>query len=257
MAELSKLIQEAAALLRRARSAVALTGAGLSTPSGIPDFRGSSSSLWAVDNPMEVASSLTFRYEPERFFVWVRPLARLMQQAEPNGAHRALAALEAQGILHTLITQNIDELHRRAGSRQVLEIHGSLGTGTCVRCHALAPAGDALLRLIDTGALPVCPGCGGLIKPNVTLMGEELPAGVLRAAQRAARGCDVMLVAGTSLDVMPAGGLPVTALNAGALLIVVNAEPTCVDEQAALVLRGDVAEVLPRLAAEVGAARDE
>ncbi len=257
MAELSKLIDEAASLLRGARSAVALTGAGLSTPSGIPDFRGSPSSLWAEDNPLDVASSLTFRYEPERFFRWVRPLARLMQQAEPNGAHRALVALEAQGILHTLITQNIDGLHCRAGSQQVLEIHGSLRTGTCVRCHAVWPAGDALLRFIDTGALPACPDCGGLIKPNVTLMGEELPADALRSAQRATRSCDVMLAAGTSLEVMPAGGLPLGAISAGAKVIVVNLEPTYVDDRAAVVLRGDVLEVLPRLAAAAGAARND
>src|SRR5436190_22704167 len=146
MAELSQLIDKAAALLRTSRSAVALTGAGLSTPSGIPDFRGSPTSVWADENPLEVASSLTFRYEPERFFVWVRPLARLMQQAEPNDAHRALAALETQGILHTLITQNIDGLHCRAGSQNVLEIHGSLRTATCIRCRAIWPAGDARVR---------------------------------------------------------------------------------------------------------------
>jgi NAD-dependent deacetylase len=254
MAELSKLIDEAAALLRTSHSAVALTGAGLSTPSGIPDFRGSPASLWADDNPLEVASSLTFRYEPERFFVWVRPLARLMQQAEPNGAHLALAALETQGILQTLITQNIDGLHCRAGSRHVLEIHGSLRTATCVRCRVIWPAGDALLRLINSGAIPACPGCGGLMKPDVVLMGEELPVAVMRSARRAAEESDVMLVAGTSLEVMPAGELPLKALSAGAQVIVVNREPTFVDERAAVVLRGDVAEVLPRLAAAVGAA---
>jgi NAD-dependent deacetylase len=254
MAELSKLIDEAAALLRTSHSAVALTGAGLSTPSGIPDFRGSPASLWAEENPLDVASSLTFRYEPERFFVWVRPLARLMQQAEPNDAHRALAALETQGILHTLITQNIDGLHCRAGSRHVLEIHGSLRTATCIRCHANWPAGAALLGFINSGALPACPGCGGLMKPDVVLMGEELPVGVLRSARRAAEACDVMLVAGTALEVMPASELPLTALSAGAQVIMVNKEPTFVDDRAAVVLRGDVAEVLPRLAAAVGAA---
>lgn len=257
MAELDSLIEEAAARLRAAHSAIALTGAGLSTPSGIPDYRGSAHSLWTEDNPLDVASSLTFRYEPERFFTWVRPLARLMQQAQPNAAHRALAELETQGTLRTLITQNIDELHRLAGSQAVLEIHGSLRTGTCVRCRRLWPAGDALLNFIDTGALPACPACGGLIKPNVTLMGEELPAAVLRAAKQAAGACDLMLVAGTSLEVMPAAGLPLTALKAGAQVIVVNLEPTYVDERAALVLRGDVAEVLPRLAAAVGAACHE
>jgi NAD-dependent deacetylase len=254
MVELRNLIVEAAALLRKARSVVALTGAGVSTPSGIPDFRGTPGSLWAQDDPLEVASSLTFRYEPERFFAWVRPLARLLQHAEPNEAHRALATLESLGILQTLITQNIDGLHCRAGSRHVLEIHGSLRNGTCVRCRAVWPAGDTLVRFVETGALPVCPACGGLIKPNVTLMGEELPADELQSARRAAKGCDVMLVAGTSLEVMPAAELPALAQSAGAQVIVVNQGPTFLDDQAALVLRGDAAEVLPELAMRLGAA---
>src|SRR5687767_9498331 len=117
-------IAQAAALLRRARSAVALTGAGLSTPSGIPDFRSPQTGLWAQTDPLEVASLLTFRYEPERFFAWVRPLAALLRQARPNAAHNALAALEAAGRLQAVITQNIDGLHHRAGSQRVLALHG-------------------------------------------------------------------------------------------------------------------------------------
>ena len=243
---------EAVTILQQARTVVALTGAGVSTPSGIPDFRGAAHGLWEETDPLAVASSLTFRYEPERFFAWVRPLARLMQAAEPNDAHRALAALEAQGTLHTVITQNIDELHRRAGSQRLLELHGSLSTATCLRCYANCLAAEPMLLFIETGALPRCVACGGLLKPNVTLMGEELPAKVLRAAKQAVRECDALLVAGTSLEVMPAASLPVEALNAGAKVIMVNREQTILDERAAVVLRGDVAELLPRLAAAVG-----
>jgi NAD-dependent deacetylase len=145
LSETTALIADAAELLSRARAVVALTGAGLSTPSGIPDFRSPQSGLWAHTDPLEVASLLTFRYEPERFFAWVRPLATLMRQAQPNPAHWALADLEARGRLTTVITQNIDELHRRAGSRHLLELHGSLETApapefgacarrTCLRC---------------------------------------------------------------------------------------------------------------------------
>src|SRR5712692_1396082 len=130
MADLSEQIARAAALWRQSNQAVALTGAGMSTGSGILDFRSPSTGIWNGDDPMVVASQQTFRYAPEIFFAWVRPLASQIRRAEPNAAHRALATLEAQGRLHTVITQNIDELHRRAGSRHVLEIHGSLHTAT-------------------------------------------------------------------------------------------------------------------------------
>ncbi len=251
MAALDESVAQAADLLRQARYAVALTGAGISTPSGIPDFRSPQSGLWENADPFEVASLLAFRYEPERFFAWVRPLAALMRAAQPNAAHRALAALEGAGRLHAVITQNIDELHRRAGSQNVVEIHGSLQTATCIRCHTSHPAGPAFDRFIDDGCLPHCPECGALLKPDVILMGEQLRASTLEAARRAARRADVMLVAGSSLEVMPAAGLPVEALEYGARLIVVNYQPTYVDERASALIHGDVAEVLPRIAAAV------
>ncbi len=252
MTELATRIAQAADLLRHARSALALTGAGLSTPSGIPDFRSPQSGLWAQADPLEVASLLTFRYEPERFFAWVRPLAALVRQARPNPAHTALAQLEAAGRLKSVLTQNIDGLHRRAGSRSVLELHGGLATATCVRCYKRWPGEPVLDAFIDSGTLPSCADCGGLLKPDVTLMGEELAAGVLRAARWAARDCDVMLVAGCSLEVMPAAGLPLDALEHGARLILVNWQPTYVDERAAVLIEGDVAEVLPQIALAAG-----
>jgi NAD-dependent deacetylase len=249
-------IAQAAALLRRARSAVALTGAGLSTPSGIPDFRSPQTGLWAQTDPLEVASLLTFRYEPERFFAWVRPLAALLRQARPNAGHNALAALEAAGRLQAVITQNIDGLHHRAGSQRVLALHGGLESATCVRCFARWPGKPVLEAFIETGALPYCTGCGGLLKPDVTLMGEELPVAVLHAAQQAARECDVMLVAGCSLEVMPAAGLPLEALRHGAQLILVNFRPTYIDERATVLIEGDVAEVLPQIAQAAGGGTD-
>ena len=252
MAVLSERIAQAAALWQPAHSVVALTGAGMSTGSGIPDFRGPQSGLWTGTDPMRVASLETFRYHPEAFFAWVRPLAGQVRRAEPNAAHRALAALEARGQLHTVITQNIDELHLRAGSRHVLEIHGSLHTATCVRCRRIWPGAERLERFVDDGSLPYCPECGGLLKPDVTLMGEELSVGVLRDARQAARQCDLMIVAGSSLEVMPAGGLPVEAMNQGAQLIIINQEPTYLDERANVVIHADVTQVLPALAAAVG-----
>lgn len=251
MPELSAQITQAAGLLRQARTAVALTGAGFSTPSGVPDFRSPQSGLWAESDPLEVASLLTFRYQPERFFAWVRPLCALMRQAEPNAAHDALAELEAMGRLKAVITQNIDLLHTRAGSRTVLELHGSLASATCVQCFAVWPAQPQLHAFVDDGVLPRCPNCAGLLKPNVTLIGEQLPAAALQAARRAAQQCEVMLVAGTSLEVLPAAGLPVEALNCGAQLIIINLQPTYVDERAAVVIHADVAEVLPPIVAAV------
>ena len=255
-AEISEQIKRAAELWQRAHSIVALTGAGLSTGSGIPDFRSPQSGLWAGADPMVVASLESFRYAPEVFFNWVRPLAGQIRRAAPNAAHRALASLEALGKLQTVITQNIDELHRRAGSRHVLEIHGSLGTATCVRCMRAWPAAELVDRFVAEGVLPRCPTCAGLLKPNVTLMGEELPVAVWREARRDAGACDLMVVAGSSLEVMPAGGLPVEALNSGAELIILNQEPTYLDERAAVVIHADVVQVLPRLREAIGGAHD-
>jgi NAD-dependent deacetylase len=252
MLELAPSIALAAGLLRQARAAVALTGAGVSTRSGIPDFRSPQSGLWAKSDPLEVASLLTFRYEPERFFEWVRPLAGLIRRAQPNPAHMALAALEAAGRLRQVLTQNIDGLHQQAGSRQVLELHGGLSTATCVRCFASGPGLALIDTFIETGQAPQCALCGGPLKPDVTLMGEELVVGVLQAARQFARECDVMLVAGCSLEVMPAAGLPLEALEHGAKLILVNYHPTYMDEQATVLIEGDVAEVLPLLAQAAG-----
>jgi NAD-dependent deacetylase len=254
MPELSEQIRRAAALWRQCKQVVALTGAGMSTGSGIPDFRSPQAGIWNGDDPRVVASQQTFRYAPEIFFAWVRPLASQIRRAEPNAAHRALATLEAQGRLHTVITQNIDELHRRAGSRHVLEIHGSLHTATCVRCLRVWPGAELVDRFVADGRMPFCPTCGGLVKPDVTLMGEQLPAPVMREAQLAARACDFMLVAGSSLEVMPAAGLPVEAMNHGAAVVVVNQGPTYLDERADVVIRADVAQVLPALAAALGEA---
>jgi NAD-dependent deacetylase len=248
MPALAHLVDQAAALLRESRMAVALTGAGISTPSGIPDFRSPGAGLWTEADPFEVASLLTFRYEPERFFAWVRPLARVVDRAQPNAAHAALAELEGRRQLSAVITQNIDGLHTRAGTRTVHEVHGTLGTATCVRCFVSSPAAEPLARFIDEGILPRCPGCGGLLKPDVTLMGEQLPARVLQAARRAARACDLMIVVGSSLEVMPAAALPLEALNYGARLIMINLLPTFVDDRAAVLIHADAADVLPRIA---------
>jgi len=246
-------VARAANLIRQSQMTVALTGAGISTPSGIPDFRSPGAGLWEEADPMEVASIIGFRRNPQSFYRWIRPLARTMIGAQPNAAHLALAELEAGGRLAAVITQNIDLLHSRAGSRQVLEIHGHIREATCLNCRGVQPAAPVFQRFLEDGRTPHCPECGGVLKPNVVLFGEELPAALLIEAQRLARQCDLMLVAGSSLEVAPAGDLPGLALAAGARLIIVNREPTPYDAEAEVVIHADVAEALPAIVAELSA----
>jgi len=245
------LVAQAADLLRRSRATVALTGAGISTPSGIPDFRSAGSGLWESADPFEVASLASFRYHPEKFYAWVRPLVVTMHNAQPNPAHYALAALEAAGRLELVVTQNIDALHTRAGSRRVIEIHGHVREATCGNCHRHWPGPPIFEKFLQDGQVPRCADCGGVLKPDVILMGEQLPEALLRQAQTAVKNCEVMLVAGSSLEVFPAADLPLKAITYGARLILVNITPTYLDEQAAVVLHGDVAEILPQLAEAV------
>lgn len=243
-------LSAAAALIRRARHLTVLTGAGISTPSGIPDFR-SDRGLWQRYDPLEVASLQAFRLHPERFFAWMRPLAAEIMRAQPNAAHQALAYLEQQGIPMTIITQNIDRLHQKAGSQHVIEVHGSLDTMTCTGCYHTVEAAPFMEPYLAEGAVPHCPTCGSILKPDVILFGEQLPYWAYEQALEAARTCDVMLVAGSSLEVMPVAGLPVVALERGADLIVVNQSPTYVDVRATAVFHDDVATVLPAIASEV------
>jgi NAD-dependent deacetylase len=234
--------------LREAQYAVALTGAGISTPSGIPDFRSPGGGLWESVNPMIVASLPTFRIHPRAFYDWVRPLARKLAEAEPNPAHKALADLEATGRLQEVVTQNIDGLHQKAGSREVLELHGHVREATCTRCYQVVPTGDFLDDFLASSDVPRCSSCGGVMKPNVVLFGEQLPAGVFNAARAHVRRADLLLVAGSHLDVVPASQLPLVVRERGGRIVVVNLSPTYVDEVAEVVIRADVAEALPRIA---------
>ena len=249
--EVELLIEQAQQMVREARHAVALTGAGISTPSGIPDFRSPNSGLWNEVDPFEVASIYGFRRRPQDFYDWIHPLARLTMEARPNPAHEALAYLETHGPLQSVITQNIDMLHHKAGSRVVHELHGHLREMTCLRCYAVSPAAEILAAFIVSGEVPHC-SCGGVLKPNVILFGEQLPVSVLNEARRQAKACDLMLVAGSSLEVAPAGDLPLLAKECGARLIIVNYDRTFVDEAADVVIHADVVDVLPRLAAVFG-----
>ncbi len=247
MQELEKLIARAAELFSQSEYAVALTGAGHSTPSGIPDFRSPASGLWDQVDPMAVASIFAFRLHPQDFYDWIRPLARTMLEAQPNPAHYALARLEAAGLLQAVITQNIDSLHQKAGSQRVHEVHGHMREATCIRCSQVVPSDALLEEFLDGDQVPHC-ACGGVMKPNVILFGEQLPLDVLTAARQDTTDCDLMVVIGSSLTVEPVSDLPSMALGHGARLIIVNYEPTYLDRRADVLIHADLAEVLPRIA---------
>ncbi len=242
------LIHEAARMLRQATRVVALTGAGISTPSGIPDFRSARSGLWTFTDPLDSASIWVFHERPEAFYHWIRPLAQKIITAEPNPAHLALAALEQRGRLRAVITQNIDSLHQRAGSRRVFELHGHARSATCLHC-SFAISAEVFWPLVVHGqAPPSCPRCGGVLKPDVVLFGEPLPYDILSQAQQEALTCDVMLVVGTSLEVMPAADLPLLAKRRGARLVLVNHDRTPLDEMMDVAIRADVAKTLAQVA---------
>jgi len=244
-------LEDAAELFRRAKRVVVLTGAGISTPSGIPDFRSEGTGLWSHDEPMEVASLTTFRTHPERFFNWFRPLAGQIFNAQPNAAHFAFAEMEKAGTAHTIVTQNIDFLHQKAGSQHVIEMHGTLKTSSCTSCYKQFESKDFLQPFIDDGRIPLCSNCNGILKPDVILFGEQLPQAAWFEAQNAARQCDLMVVAGSSLEVLPVAGLPMQAIDRGAHLIVINNSPTYINVRADVVIMDDVATILPEIAKRV------
>jgi len=243
----SEKAQIAAQLLYAAHSAVALTGAGISTPSGIPDFRSPKSGLWEGIDPLVVASIYGFRQDPQAFYNWIYPLTKLTLEAQPNPAHYALATLEAQGKLQAVITQNIDMLHTRAGNHVVKELHGQFREATCTHCFTVFLAEPIIRQFLLDHEVPHCPHCGGVIKPNVILFGEQLPIQQLLAAQDFARKADLILVVGTSLEVAPASELPMLALRNGAKMIIINLEPTHLDHAATVVIHDNAAEVLPEI----------
>jgi NAD-dependent deacetylase len=240
-------IQRAADLIKSAKYGVVFTGAGISTPSGIPDFRSAHSGMWEQVDPMAVASLQGFRQNPQRFYNWVRPLAQLTMTALPNPAHNVLAELEKRGLLRVVITQNIDMLHTRAGNKTIYELHGHLREATCINCFVTYDGEPILKQFLVDGLVPCCSKCGGVLKPNVILFGEQLPYRDLQGAQDAAKQCDLMLIVGSSLEVAPASDIPVLAKRHNAKLIIVNLEPTPLDHIAEVVINGDAAVILPAI----------
>ena len=231
--------QVLAQLLRANQPCVVLTGAGVSTESGIPDFR-SATGIWRRFDPYEVASIDAFRRDPERVWEFYALRLDVLADARPNPAHRALAELEAAGLVQAIVTQNVDRLHVDAGSRDVVEVHGSIGTAVCLACGRREDDVRSLLPL------PRCADCGAVLKPGVVMFGELLPAGAIARATALAQNAELLLVVGTSLEVWPVAGLPEETLAHGGKLAIVNRDATSYDARAELVIHECVGEVLSR-----------
>jgi NAD-dependent deacetylase len=229
--------QQLAGLISSAGSVVALTGAGISVPSGIPDFRTPQTGLWANVDPMEVAHISVWRRDPARFWGFYGPRFAVLDGKRPNGAHRALAELERRGLLEAVITQNIDGLHAAAGSGDVIEVHGSVRTASCLSCGASFSLADTRERA--GGGVPWC-DCGQPLKPDVVLFGEWLPEAAMERASALAANAGLMLAVGSSLEVYPVAGLPGETLGAGGKLALVTMGPTPYDSVADVKLSGDV-----------------
>ena len=227
-----------ATLLIERQPCVVLTGAGISTESGIPDFR-SPTGIWAEVDPLEVASIQAFKRDPERVWGFYRARIGVLLEAEPNQGHLALAEVERRGLAQAIVTQNIDTLHSRAGSRDVIEVHGSIRAATCLDCRWTEELAGVLAQLEERTA-PLCVHCGEILKPGVTLFGELLPSAAIERATDLARGAALMLVVGSTLEVWPVAGLPLEARS----FAVVNRGPTALDRRAELKIDGDAGATL-------------
>jgi NAD-dependent deacetylase len=244
-------VERLAELFRERGPAVVLTGAGISTESGIPDFR-SPSGLWANFDPLEYGSIEAFRRDPAKVWEFYAPRFSMLAGAEPNPAHVALAELERVGRVSAVVTQNIDLLHERAGSREVVEVHGSIRSASCPGCGRAYPLADVLV-LVGEGDVPACIECGGILKPDVVFFGELLPGAAIDRATELAASASLMLVVGSALEVYPVAGLPLDTLRAGGALAIVNRGPTAMDSKATLKVDGAAGEILPRVAAALAA----
>jgi NAD-dependent deacetylase len=241
-------IGELAELIRSAGSVVALTGAGISVPSGIPDFRSPGSGMWANVDPMAVAHIGAWRRDPQRFWEFYGDRLRSLSDKQPNGAHTALVELESRGLLDAVITQNVDMLHRKAGTRELVEVHGSVASSSCLSCGARYELGEVLRRLEGDVVVPAC-DCGRPLKPNVVLFGELLADVAIDRAYELAAGADLLLCIGTSLEVHPVAQLPRLTLDAGGAIAILTQGATRLDELAAVRLGGDVEDELRALVA--------
>jgi NAD-dependent deacetylase len=240
----SRSAERLSELLRSAENAVVLTGAGISVPSGIPDFRTPGKGLWEKVNPMEVAHIDVFRREPDRFWRFYGDRFASLRHVKPNRAHEVVAELERRGKIRGVVTQNIDRLHRAAGSENVIEVHGSIEWCVCPECGGKTGIDDVMAMLEGQEGAPECIACVAPLKPNVVLFGEMLPEHAMFEAHRLASEADLMIAIGSSLEVYPVASLPQIARDNGASLALVTQGPTPYDSDADVKLTGDVVEEL-------------
>jgi NAD-dependent deacetylase len=228
-----------AGLIAASECTVALTGAGISVPSGIPDFRTPGKGLWEKIDPMSVATIDAFHRDTKRFWDFYRPRFHMLSDKKPNPAHEALAGLERRGLLDAVITQNVDRLHHRAGSERVIEVHGSIATATCTSCPASYPL-EQVESLFDADGIATCASCAGKVKPDVVLFGELLPQDAMAEAERLCAGASLLLCVGSSLEVYPVAGLPELTLGRGGGLAIITKSSTPYDSAAAVRMEDDV-----------------
>jgi NAD-dependent deacetylase len=238
-----------AELIREAERAVVLTGAGVSVPSGIPDFRTPGKGIWEKVNPMEVAHIDAFRSNPDRFWQFYSERFSSLVDKRPNPAHEAIAELERRGHVRGVVTQNVDRLHRMAGSERVIEVHGSIEHCVCMECGGRVGLERVIEIIRAHPGAPECAACIQPLKPDVVLFGEMLPGDALAEAHTLAAEADLMLCVGSSLEVFPVASLPGVTLEAGGRVAIVTAGPTAYDDEAELKLSGDVAEELQAVVA--------
>lgn len=239
-------IEKAREIIKNSKKIVVFTGAGISTESGIPDFR-SPGGLWTRFNPEIYANYDIFLQDPSKYWEMERVISKMIQSAKPNPAHKSIVTLEKTGTLLAIITQNIDFLHQRAGSSvPIYELHGTTLHGTCKQCHTIY-SHDELLKKMETEEIPHCSNCSALIKPDVILFNEEMPVDAITGASTVVEICDCFIVIGSSLSVLPANLFPSRAKHFGAKLIIVNLEPTFLDLEADVCIHGKAGELLPKL----------
>jgi NAD-dependent deacetylase len=247
---MDEAIRTLAALVRERQPCVVLTGAGISTESGIPDFR-SPTGIWAEYDPMEYATIDAFRRDPVKVWQFYALRFEVLTRAEPNAGHRALAELERRGLVDAVITQNIDGLHERAGSRDVVEVHGSIRTASCLDCGEQVPL-DAVVASLRAAPAPPCARCAAILKPDVVMFGELLPVDAIERATELAQRAGLLLVVGSALEVYPVAGLPEETVSAGGKLAIVNRGSTPFDRVASIRIDGGAGETLAALADELG-----
>jgi NAD-dependent deacetylase len=239
-------VERLAELMLARRPCVVLTGAGISTESGIPDFR-SPGGIWAQYDPLEYATIDAFLADPAKVWDFYGKRLEMLGSAEPNDGHRALAELEERGWVRAVITQNIDGLHERAGSRALVEVHGSIRTSSCLDCGTVVPFAEVSAQL----PVPLCPNCGRVLKPDVVMFGELLPEAAIARAMQLAAQAGLLLVVGSSLEVYPVAGLPLETIAAGGSIAIVNRGETPFDSRAAVTIDAGAGETLRALAARL------